>query len=271
MLKIPVIVGALVALVMVACLAVFLAVAWSMSARAADFPVKANAQPQIIPACGAGLYFGINTTGTAGAVSGSPVPGASIVQGELGAHVGYTSTVGACTPGVVSPFWFIEGNIDWTNLNGTAVGPTGSPTAALGSLNLTGPLDLFQRVGYGNPAINTFLSSLPGLSGLSTPSLPVLPAGVTATTAVPYLYLGVHEQDVSAFFVNALNGMTLGANKEWEISPEIGIGMWTRLSNNVVVDVSAGYQIQSNGICLGVTSMCPGLGNMWRARLGFNF
>jgi hypothetical protein len=241
-------------------------------ARSADLPLKANAQPQVVPVCGAGVYFGLNTTGTAGAVGGSPVPGASIVQGELGVHVGYTSMVGTCVAGVASPFWFIEGDIDWTNLNGTAVGPTGSPTAALGSLNLTGPLDLYQRVGYGNPAINTFLSSLPGLGSISTPSLPILPTGVTAINSVPYLYLGVHEQDVSAFFVNALTGTTLAANKEWEISPEIGIGMWTRLSNNVVVDVSAGYQIQSNGICLGIAgNNCPGLGNMWRARLGFNF
>jgi hypothetical protein len=241
-------------------------------ARAADLPLKANAQPQLVPACGSGMYFGINTTGTAGAVSGSVVPGDSIVQGEIGVHLGYTSTVGTCVAGVASPFWFVEANVDWTNLNGTAIGPSGSSPSGLGALNLTGPLDLYQRIGYGNPAITSMLSVIPGLGSISTPSLPILPTGVTASTAVPYLYFGVHEQDVSAFFYNPVSGFPLAANKEWMISPEIGIGMWTRLSNNVVVDVSAGYQIQSSGVCLGVAgNNCAAFGNMWRARLGFNF
>lgn len=228
-------------------------------ALAADLPPtprQIRTMPALIPVTGCGTYFGINTSGAAGAVSGSPVPGASIVMGELGAHLGYT-----CTTDAVGGFWFLEGNFDWTNLNGATQG-----------LSLSGPIDLFQRVGYGTPAIGQMLSVIPGLGSISTPSLPVLPPGVTAGPAVPYLYLGVHEQDVGAQFVNPNTGAVFNSNRVWEISPELGLGFWNRLSNQVVVDVSAGYQVRSTGVCIGLPSgQCPGMGNMWRARVGFNF
>lgn len=243
-------------------LAAILSVLVITFAHGADLPTKALA-PHLVPTCGAGGYFGINTMGTAGAVSSSPVPGASIVQGELGVTLGYTGTIGTCVPGVANPFWFVEGRFDWTNLNG-GVG---------GGLSLTGPLHLQQRIGYGNPAITSVLSSIPGFGGFSTPSLPVLPVGVTSTTSVPYLYFAVNEQDVSSQFFD-VSGVAFSTNRIWEVSPELGIGMWNRLSNSVVVDVHAGYQVRTTGACFGggsAFSSCPGLGNMWTAGVSFNF
>lgn len=226
------------------------------AACAADLPAKALAVQPRVPVCGNGFYFGINTMGAAGAVSGSPIPGESIVQGEIGATIGYTGTVGTCVAGAANPFWFIEGRFDLTNLNGSGQG-----------LTLSGPIHLQQRIGYGTPAISTFLSSIPGLGGFSTPSLPVLPTGVTSTTSVPYLALAVNEQDISAqipaFF------MTTG--KVWEVTPEFQIGMWNRLSNSVVIDVHAGYQIATTGVCFGGTSLCPSTGNRWTAGMSINF
>lgn len=244
----------------------FLILVYSFQARAADLPVKAaatSANPRTFPQCGSGIYLGLGTTGSAGAVAGSPVPGASIVQGEIGVTVGYTSTLGTCgaTGSNFNDLWFVEANFYLTNLNGTS-----SP-----GLNLTGPADLFQRVGYSSAAINTFLSSIPGLSSISTPSLPVLPSGVTAGSGQTYVYGGIHEQDVSAFFVNALTGAALSSGRQWEVSPEFGVGLLYRLSNGVVADVYAGYELQAQGICFGVASTCPGIGNMWRAGVKFNF
>lgn len=224
-----------------------------VSVHAADLPAKARAlQPALIPATGCGMYWGIHTEGGAGAVSGSPVPGASIIQAEVGGHIGYT-----CANTDMS-FWFVEANVSAVNANGATNG-----------FSFRGPIDMLQRVGYGNPAAMQFISQLfPGLGSISTPSLPVLPAGVTAGPAAPYVYAGVREQDVSADFLGFDSG------KIWAVSPEIGVGMWYRLSNGVVADVSAGYTMRSSGACINspIGSLgCPGIGDMWRARVGFNF
>ena len=233
-------------------LAALLASAPIGAASAADLPVKAL--PRTIPLSGCGLYMGLGTSGVAGVVKDSPVPGASIVQGELGVNIGYT-----CTTGTAGGFWFVEGQANWVNANGATNG-----------LSLSGPIDLFQRVGVGAPMITQFFSVIPGLGGLQPPGLPILPVGVTAGPAVPYLYAGVHEQDISAQFILG-DGTTLGSNREWMVAPEIGIGMWTRLSNSVIADVYAGYKIQTTGVCLGFTSICPALGNSWTAGVRFDF
>lgn len=221
-------------------------------ATAADMAKPKLAVPALIPATGCGMFWGIHTEGGAGAVSGSPVPGASIVQGEIGGHIGYT-----CANADQS-FWFGEADFSLTNANGATNG-----------LSFRGPIDLLQRVGYSNPVAMQFISQLfPGLSSISTPSLPVLPSGVTAGPAAPYVYAGIREQDVSADFFGFDSGKT------WAIAPELGVGMWYRLSNGVVADVSAGYTLRSNGVCINspLGSLgCPGIGDMWRARLGFNF
>jgi len=95
-------------------------------AGAADMPAK---QPKSNLLSGyvagqCGMYFGLNTLGGAGTISGGP-PGASIIQGDVGLTLGYGCPFGT-TPGT---FWFVEGNFDWAGLNGTQNG-----------LALTGPL-----------------------------------------------------------------------------------------------------------------------------------
>lgn len=225
-------------------------------ATAADLPVKPRAlTPNAVPTNGCGPFFGFGTSGQAGVVNNSPVPGASIVQGELGVHAGY-----AC----INPdgsFYFGEADFNWVNGNGSTNG-----------LSLTGPVDLFQRVGYGSPIITTILTSFPGLNGLQPPPFPIMPTGVTAGPAVPYIYGGVHEQDVSAQFINPATGTVFGTNKIWGLSGELGVGFWSRWSNNVVADVSAGYRLQSTGVCIGLPGgQCPGMGNMWTAGVKFHF
>jgi hypothetical protein len=220
---------------LISCLALI-----SSSALAADLPTKSSPLTGI-PLAGCATYFGLNTMGMAGSMSNTGVPGASVVQGEIGAQVGYTCT------NANGNFWFVEGMFDFANINGQSDG-----------LSLSGPLDLFQRGGVGTP-LATMLSYFPALGSLSTPTLPVLPPGVTAAPGVAYLYAGLHEQDVSAQFLAT-------SNKVWLIAPEIGIGMRYRLSNAVVADVFAGWQLRSNGACIGST--CSGLGNA--ARVGFS-
>jgi hypothetical protein len=212
-------------------------------AHAADLPAKAPAGLLApLPLNGCGYYVGINTMGMAGAMTNTGVPGASVVQGELGATFGYT-----CANQANSTFWFAEGMFDFANINGQSNG-----------LSLSGPVDLFQRAGFGTPLAN-MLNLFPGLGTLSTPSIPVLPPGVTAAPGQAYMYAGVHEQDVSAQFLRQ-------SNTVWLISPEIGIGMRSRLSNAVVADVFAGVQLRSNATCIG--GVCSGLGNA--ARVGFS-
>lgn len=237
-----------------------LAALLSTTAYGADLPAKPKALAGIVPVCGSGIYLGVNTMGAAGAVANSPVAGESIVQGEIGVTVGYTGTFGPCVPGVASPFWAVEGRFDLTNLNGSS-----AP-----GLSLSGPVHLQQRLLYGNPAITQMLGSIPGLGAFSTPSLPVLPSGVTVTTTIPYIGIAVNEQDVSAQLVMS-DGTTFATNKVWEVTPEFQVGMWNRLSNTVVVDVHAGYQIQSQGICFGSSSLCPAIGNRWTAGVSFDF
>jgi hypothetical protein len=175
-----------------------------------------------------GMYFGLNTMGGAGSISGGP-PGASIIQGDVGITLGYGCPFGT----TVGNFWFVEGNFDWANLNGSQNG-----------LSLTGPLHFEQRAGVGSP-LSSMLNLFPSLtSGLSVPSLPALPAGVTQGPQYPFIFVSLHEQDVSASF-------GLAQNRDWLISPGLGIGLESRLSNGVVADVTAQWVMQSSGLSVG--------------------
>lgn len=214
-------------------------------AHAADLGVVAiNKAASGYPAkCG--FYYGIGTGGSAGAVNGAVV-GTQIVQGELDAIVGYTC------PFMTSSFWFVEGSVGMNNINGSVNG-----------LAMSGPLVLQQRVGVGSPANALFN---PFGSSLSLPSLPALPAGVVASNANPYLFAGLVEQDVATQI-----GL-LGNQHQWLIAPEIGIGMLTRLSNGVVVDTWAGWQMNSQSFCPGgVGNGCAKLGNTGRVGVAFKY
>jgi hypothetical protein len=227
----------------------------SWSAVAADLPTKAPFLPRDIPATGCGTYMTVGAAGGAGPVSNSPVPGASVVQGEIGAGFGYT-----CATGPTS-LWFVEGTIWFANLNGAANG-----------FSLSGPLDGMIRAGYGNAAIASFLGQF-GFNNIAVPSLPILPVGVTTGTPVPYAALAGHFQDVSSQFIDPNTGNPFTTNRVWEVSPAFQIGAWSRLSNGVVADVYGEYQVRTTGACFGggLSGVCPGLGNMYRGVVKFNF
>jgi hypothetical protein len=203
----------------------------SGGAYAADLPLKDQAfRP--LPAVGCGLYYGVNALGSAATINGAPA-GSTAIGGDVGGTLGYT-----CTP-TAGTIWFVEAQADFQNLNGGSNG-----------FALTGPAHLEQRAGFGGP-LNAFLNFLPNLNLPSVPSLPGLPAGATISTTVGYAYMALNEDDISA-------QLGLASNRQWLISPEAGVGMWNRLSNNVVADVWAGAKFQSQAICLG-GAVCPKL------------
>lgn len=174
-----------------------------------------------------GYYYGLNTMGVAGLVNGGP-PGSSVIQGDLGVTLGY-----GCPGSGSGTFWFAEGNFDWANINGNANG-----------LGLTGPAHFEQRAGFGGPLSN-LLNVFPGISnGLAVPSLPAFPNGVTGGPQFPFLFVSLHEQDISA-------QIGLASNREWLVSPGVGIGMESRLSNGVVADVTAQWKLDSSALSIG--------------------
>jgi len=216
------------------------------TAYAADVPLPpVKARPLLAGyPVGCGFYYGAGTAGSAGAVNGAAV-GTQIVQGELDAIIGYTC------PFAQDAFWFAEGSIGFDNINGSANG-----------IALSGPMVLRQRVGAGSPLNSVFN---PFGTSLALPSLPLLPNGVTANgTALPYLWAGLEEHDMTPQFT------ANGSKNIWAISAGFGIGMLTRLSNNVVVDTWAGYEPRSQTFCPGNGQVaCASLGN--RGVVGVSF
>lgn len=221
-------------------LALGISLALGSASFAADLTTKA---PSGYPTTGCGFFYGVGTGGSAGAVNGAVV-GTQIVQGELDGVVGYTCPLGA------QGFWFIEGSVGYNNVNGSVNG-----------LALSGPLVLYQRFGAGSP-INALFN--PFGNGLSMPSIPVLPPGVTQLSALPYLFAGIVEQDISA-------QLALSQNKQWVIAPMIGVGLDTRLSNGAVVDTWAGWQMNSQSFCPGGGQACGKLGNAGRVGVTFKY
>lgn len=206
------------------------------SALAADMAIKAiDNAIKGYPYSKCGIYYGI---GTGGSVTGtnSGVVGEKIVQGELDALVGYSCPLGA------AGFWFIEGSAGVNNLNGSVNG-----------LALTGPLVLIQRAGVGSP-INSYFPSFG--NGLSLPSLPILPNGVSAGPANGYFFAGMVEQKV---------------NQDWLIAPIIGVGLLYRLSDGVVADTWAGWQMNSQSVCFGAGLGCGRSGNGARVGVAFKY
>lgn len=198
-------------------------------ALAADLPVKAL--PYAYPTTKCGIYYGVNTLGSAAAVENAAI-GTQTVQGAIGLTLGYTCPVGG-------GYWFVDGMFDFANLNGSTNG-----------LALSGPAQFEQRFGFGAP-IPLILSLIPGLAALqnAVPSLIPLPAGTTVVTSSPYLFGSIHEDDtgVSAGFA---------ANKAYLISAGFGIGTKTRLSNGVVFDPFAEYVLPSSELCVGIAGGC---------------
>ena len=185
-----------------------------------------------------GMYYGLGTGGNAGAVTGAAV-GTQVVQGDLDAVVGYTC------PFAGNAFWFVEGQGGFSNLNGSQNG-----------LGLSGPGVFIERAGVGSP-INTLLNIFPSFNFPSVPAIPALPTGITASPGNGYLFAGLVEQDFGILTSSA-------SGHNWILSPLIGAGVLTRLSNNVMLDTWAGWQMNAtNSVCLG-NGMCAKPGNMVR-------
>lgn len=219
------------------------------SALAADFTTKANPFASPYDLTKAGAYFGAGFGGSAGTVNGTNViPGTQVVQGSIFATIGYGAPINAAT----GSFWFAEAQFGIQNLNGNTNG-----------LSLSGPATFTQRFGAGTP-LNQMLSSiLPGASP-AVPTLPVLPAGVTAGPGAPYVFVALHEDDIS-------NQVGLAQNRQWILSYGAGIGLRYRLSNAVVADTFAEYKAASNSVCVGPLggNACSHIGP--GARVGVQF
>ena len=224
-------------------------IALVLPAAAADMPVKAPPVGGPYPTTRCGLYYGINAEGGAGTVPGTP-PGTTVIGGDIGGLIGY-----ACPVGTI-PF-FAEAIFDFQNLN-----------AGNSGFSLSGPAHLEQRVGMQTP----LLQLLPSLGFPSTgtaPSLPVLPPGATVGQAQNYIYGAINEDDISSQF-------GLASAHDWLISPEIGTGMLIPITlssgTHIVADTYAGYEMQSNSMCLGgATGMCPKLGGRFKVGTSFKY
>lgn len=193
-----------------------------------------------------GFYYGVGTGGNAGAVNGANV-GTQIVQGDIDAMVGYSC------PFAGNGFWFAEAQGGISNLNGSTNG-----------LALSGPAVFIERFGAGSP-INSLLGSLFPTSNLpSLPSIPLLPTGITQSPGNSYAFAGLVEQDIGSQ-IGALSG------HQWVVAPLVGLGLLTRLSNNVMADTWAGWQMNSNSFCPGGGSACAKLGNMARIGVAFKY
>lgn len=217
----------------------------ALPALAADLPapVYATKAPVGYPT-GCGAYFGINTLGSTASVQGAPV-GQQMVQGDIGGTLGYTC------PFAGNGYWFVEGMVDWANLNGSQNG-----------LALTGPVHLSQRVAVSpGPLLDMLPSLFPTLKLPAVPSLPILPPGVTSAPGAMYLHAQVDEQDYSA-------SLGLATAREWLVSYGAGVGMLYRLSNGVVADTWITVKTETQSLCLGpVAAGCPKLGT--GAEVGF--
>lgn len=215
--------------------AIVITLALTSSAWAADLATKAhNFQINPYPTNGCGAYYGVNAMGSASPIANA-TPGATALGGDIGGTIGYTCATSAST------FWFAEAMADFQNLNGSGPG-----------FSLTGPAHFEERFAFGGP-INQMLNVLPNLNIPSVPSLPGLPNGITAGPSNGYIYAAINEDDVSATF-----GASTG--RDWIISPEFGVGLLSRLSNNVVADAWVGARLQTGKVCVGGFS-CPALSN----------
>jgi hypothetical protein len=200
------------------------------AALAADIPTKAPKISFAYPTVN-GFYFGIGTMGGGGTVSAS-VPGVnanSLVSNEVSVSgiLGYAWNVPNSQLFAAAEGWF-----GWTNFNGSAPG-----------FSMSGPATFTQRVLLGAP-----LSDIAGLFptlNLSAPPFPTLPGGQAATNIKPYIAASLTEEDVTIDILGA------GSNRDWRISPGLGVGMLGQLTSGSVVDVAAMTEFPQRGLCVG--------------------
>ncbi len=231
--------------------------ALALPSYAADMPIKgpllkrsASFITDGYPYAGSGLYFGLTTFADAGPVKAN-IPGfgpASLTtnQASLAGTIGYAwSTSGAA-------FFAVEGSFGITNFNGgDTVG-----------LSLSGPASFEQRIKAGVP-LSQLLSYFPTFNLPTVPPFPPLPNGQVAQNIHTYLWGGVHEDDVSGNF-------NLAANRQWAISPALGVGMMGQLANGFVADVWAGTVFPSKGFAIGPVGASALVNQSQRVEVGFS-
>jgi hypothetical protein len=202
------------------------------SAFAADvsMPTKAPLLSKAYPLT-SGLYFGLGTMGGGGNVNIS-APGVntnSLVTNQISFNgiLGYVWNVPNS-----QYFGAVEGWFGWNNFNGSAPG-----------FSFSGPATFTQRVMFGAP-LSEIAALFPTLN-LSVPPFPPLPGGQTATNIKPYLFGALTEDDITIDFMGA------GSNRDWRLSPGVGIGALGQLTSGSVVDVGVMTSFPQKGICVG--------------------
>lgn len=218
-------------------------------AYAADLATKA-VPFSAYPTTKCGLYYGANAEGGAGVVANAPA-GTTVIGGDIGLLIGYACPIGG------SP-WFVEGIFDFQNLNAGNAG-----------FSLSGPAHLEQRVGVQTPLLQ-ILPSLPGFSSINTgtpPAIgPLLPPGASPGPMQNYVYGAVNEDDISS-------QLGLATARAWLVSPEVGTGILDAVTLStgkiIVIDAYAGYEMQSNALCLG--AVCPKLGGRYKTGVSFKY
>ena len=218
----------------------------STAVNAADLALKSVGAPYPTTKCG--LYYGINAEGGAGVVPNAPA-GTTVIGGDIGGLVGY-----ACPVGNI-PF-FVEGVVDFQNLN-----------AGNSGFSMSGPVHLEQRAGVQTPLLQLMPSLGFPNTGTPVPVGPLLPPGATYGAAQNYLYAAINEDDISS-------QLGLASGHQWLISPEVGTGLLipVKLANGtpLVADTFAGYEFQSNSMCIGA-GMCPKLGGRFKVGAEFKY
>jgi len=201
-----------------------------------------------------GFYFGVGTLGGGGKVAAS-VPGVnsnSLISNEIGVAgiVGYVWNLPNSQYFAAAEGWF-----GWTNFNGASQG-----------FSFSGPATFTQRVMVGAPLQD--IAALFPTWNLAPPPFPPLPGGQVATNIKPYLFGSLTEEDISLDF-----GMA--SNRDWRLSPGMGIGMLGQLTSGSVVDVFAMTKFPQKGICVGSGLpsgvACGGVGTTYLAGLALKW
>jgi hypothetical protein len=225
-----------------------LALLTSTAAMAADQNPPVFKAPSVIsngyPYGSSGLFFGAYTEGGGGSVNGS-VPGVSSAsltdtQAGLGLTLGY----GWGTKG--SPFGFtLEGDAGWRNINGSTQG-----------FSVNGPLHFEQRGIAWTPASN-ILANIPFFQTLANQIPPfITPPSGTATSNLQFgLGAGLDEDDISTAFPG------LASNKEWRLSPMVGLFSMEQVSNGTALRSWAKVDFPQQSVCTGPVgkTACGGL------------
>jgi hypothetical protein len=207
---------------------------FSRFAQAADLPLAIKAPNKWLTyptACG--VYYGGAFSGAAGGGTTDGLSGTQVLAGDLGVVLGYTCPLG-------SSFLFAENISSVSKVNGAQ---------AASGFSLAGAFSFEQRLGVGAPwsVVQQLTSAIPSLGGVAVPSVPALPSNITAGPVNPYVFVGVNERDVSA-------SLGLQNGRAWVVSPEVGFGTLTRLSNGMVLDGWVKYQPASTRVNIGITN-----------------